>query len=144
MAQTVEVFQWTDEDGVVHFSQWAPEEDVSGVETFSVDSRGAAENGIGISEADDPEGWQAHREEMDALWAEMDARREADRERRANQPTTEVVYVYDQPSYGYPFFFNGFRPDRPIHRPGRPPMRPKPPIEEPKPAPVRSVPYRRP
>ena len=35
--QAVEVYQWTDENGVVHFSQWAPGESQENVETVRVE-----------------------------------------------------------------------------------------------------------
>ncbi|MDX1556555.1 MAG: DUF4124 domain-containing protein, partial [Xanthomonadales bacterium] len=125
-AQAVEVYQWTDENGVVHFSQWAPGDTVEEFETVRVSDGSAPDNGIGISEADDPEGYQAHREEMDALWADIEAKREADRDRQASQPSTQIVYVYDDDEYGYPFFYNGYYKRPPFNRPGRPPMRPRP------------------
>jgi len=103
----IEVYQWTDDSGVVHFSQWAPGDEVKEVETVSVEGGGQQDNGIGISEADDPEGYQAHREEMETLWAEIEARREAERERQARAPSTEIVYLNPEPDYGNPFFFPG-------------------------------------
>ncbi len=147
-AQTVEVFQWTDENGVLHFSQWSPGDAVENVETVSLVGGGELDNGIGISEDDDPEGYQAHREEMEALWADIEARRKAERERQARQPSTEIVYVYDQPEYGYPYFFPGSRLKPPHHQPGRPPLLPQPrpggPDEDEVTPPLRSVPYKRP
>lgn len=142
-ALAVEVFRWTDENGVIHFSQWAPEEGVRGVRTVRVVDGGEKDNGIGVSESDDPEGYRAHRAEMDALWAEIELRREAERERQARAPATEIVYLPAEQFYGYPYFFPGhglrppFKPDQPPHRP-----RPEPPpnLEEPLP----SVPFRRP
>lgn len=133
----LEVYQWTDENGVVHFSQWAPGDEVENVETVSVKGGGRQDNGIGISEADDPEGYKAHREEMAALWARIEARKEA--ERRA--PSTEIVYLPSEPYYEYPFFGPGFGL-RPPFRPDRPPHRPKPPPEPEQALP--SVPFKRP
>lgn len=137
----LEVYQWTDENGVIHFSQWAPAEDVENVETVTVGGGGEGDNGIGISEADDPEGYKAHREEMDALWAEIEARREAERRRQSSGPTSEIVYLPSEPGYGFPFFFpgHGLRPPFKPHRP-RPPME----EEEPQMPPVKAVPYKRP
>lgn len=119
-AQMVEVYQWTDEDGVVHFSQFAPDEQAGNVETVSVDGGEGASHGLGISEEDDPEGYKAHREEMEALWAEREARREAARNRQAQAPRTEYIYV--QQEYASPFIYPryGYRP------PNRPPDKPRP------------------
>lgn len=123
----LEVYQWTDEDGVLHFSQWAPEEDHEGVTTVNVDDGEDTANGLGISEEDDPEGYQAHREQMDALWADLEARREADRERQQQVSRTEVIYTEPVNSYPYVFPGYGYRPGhRPPNKPGRPPNRPRP------------------
>lgn len=133
----IELYQWTDEDGVVHFSQWAPGEEVENVETVSVEGGGETDNGLGISEADDPEGYQAHREGMDALWAELEARREEERQRQRSAPTRDVVYYPSEPGYGYPYVYPGYGL-RPPHRPDRPPNRPKSPAEP------ETLPYKRP
>lgn len=112
----VEVYQWTDENGVVHFSQWAPGGHVDDVETVSVDGEGG-DNGLGISEEDDPDGYQAHRQEMDALWSAIEERREASRSRQDSAPSTEIIYVGAEPSYAVPYFAPGYRP-YPRPRPG--------------------------
>lgn len=123
----IEVYQWTDENGVVHFSQWAPDEQQGDVQTVSVDGGEGAENGLGISEEDDPEGYQAHREQMDALWSDMEARREAERERQAQASKTEFIYLQPENNYAYqyPYIFPGYG-NRPPNRPGRPPHKPRP------------------
>lgn len=128
----LEIYQWTDEDGVVHFSQWVPEEQPEGVETVNIQGAGEASNGLGISEEDDPEGYQAHREQMDALWADLEARREADRDRQEQATRTE--FIYREPEYENPYIFPGYgyRPsNRPPNKPGRPPNRPRPHAEPP-------------
>lgn len=133
----IELYQWTDEEGVIHFSQWAPAEAVEGVEIVSVEGGGETDNGLGISEADDPEGYQAHRESMDALWADMEASREEERQRQRNAPSREVVYYPSEPSYGYPYVFPGYGL--------RPPLRPERPPNLPKPTPLpETLPYKRP
>lgn len=122
----LEVYQWTDQDGVIHFSQWSPGRDVANVETVQVDGGDTTDNGLGVSEQDDPEGYEAHRAEMDALRAEMEARREAGRRRQEASPTPQVVYVpYADPGWGSYFWPGGGL--RPPHKPGKPPSRPKPP-----------------
>ncbi len=127
----IEVYQWTDANGVVHFSQWAPDDQQGDVQLVSVDGGEGAENGLGISEEDDPEGYLAHREQMDALWADMEARREAERERQSQAARTELIYVQPESGYAYdyPYIFPGYG-NRPPHRPGRPPHKPRPlPVE---------------
>ena len=122
--QALEVYQWTDEDGVVHFSQWAPEGRHHEVETVSLEGTGEASNGLGISEEDDPEGYRAHREQMAALRAEMQARRESERERREQAAQTEVVYLQQENPYPYVYPPYGYRPPYKPDRP--PPPRPQP------------------
>lgn len=144
-ALALEVYQWTDENGVVHFSQWAPDEAVENVETVRVEGGGEKDYGIGVSEEDDPEGYEAHRKDMEALWAGIEARREAERQARESAPGTEVIYVNAQPDYGYPYLFPGrglrppFRPDRPGHSPADPDDR-----DRPGRGPPASVPFKRP
>lgn len=124
-AAAVEVYQWTDENGVVHFSQWAPEGQGENVETVFVEGEEGAANGLGISEEDDPEGYAAHREQMAALRSDMEARREAEQERREQASRAQVVYLPpENTTYFYPGY--GYRPpNRPANRPpGRPPNRP--------------------
>jgi len=105
----LEVYQWTDKDGVVHFSQWAPAGDVSNVETLDVQGGGKQHNGLGVSEEDDPDGYQAHRDEMDALWDDINKRREAARKQQASNPT-QVVYQNQDQGYLYPYYPRRFRP----------------------------------
>lgn len=153
----VEVYQWTDENGVVHFSQWAPDEDVRDVETVSVKGGAEADNGLGISEEDDPDGYQAHREEMDALWNEIEERRKVARTSQDAAPVPEIIFVGSEPDYAMPYYPPGLRPfprprpdhrpgDGPGHRPGRPGDRPGNGDEdnEGRGPPVRSVPFRKP
>ena len=138
-----EIYQWTDENGVVHYSQWAPEEDVGEVQTVRVEG-GNGNNGLGISEQDDPEGYRAHQEEMDALWTGIEERREAARSQPEAQPVTEYIYVGND--WGYEdAIWPVYRPwpQPPNHRP-RPP-RPRPHDDVPyRPPGTQSVPYRRP
>jgi hypothetical protein len=122
-ASAFEVYQWTDQNGVVHFSQWAPADNVKNVERLDVPGGGEQDNGIGISEADDPEGYQAHRDQMDALWDDIDKRREAAKEKQSSVQT-QVVYQNQDPNYVYPYYPRRFHPG---HRPGnRPEQLPSP------------------
>lgn len=143
----VEVYQWTDENGVVHFSQWSPGEQVEEVATVHVDGGEAGNNGLGISEADDPEGYRAHREEMDALWSEIEERREAAHERSLAGPDTEIIYVDSGPDYAIPYYPPRFRPHPGTHPGSKPSPRPRPRPgdgDEPEPGTVRTVSLRRP
>ena len=136
----VDIYQWTDADGVIHFSQWSPGDDVPGVAAISLEGVEQSDNGIGVSEADDPEGYAAHRQEMDAMRAEMAARREAERERRDDRSGSPVVYVVEQPTYAYPWLPRFERPRPPHHRPSRPQPRPGDAAGQP----VASLPFKRP
>lgn len=142
-AYAAEIYQWTDENGVVHFSQSPPEESVEDMRTVNVDG-GEGNNGLGISEQDDPEGYQAHREEMDALWSDLEERQEAARSQPEPQPAPEYIYVGNEWDYTdsiWPVYRPWPRP--PNHRP-RPP-RPRPHDEATlRPPRTSSVPYRRP
>jgi len=133
-AVALEVYQWTDENGVVHFSQVAPENDIASVKTHEILGQEELGSEPAANEEDDPYGFKAHREEMDALWAEREERRKAARESEPPQPTTQVIVVREEPVYPYVYPAYGYRPP---YRPGRPPLRPRPPIAKP-------VPYKRP
>ena len=138
------VFHWVDEDGVKHYSQNRPPKSTQGVELIDLVEGGQTDNGIGISEADDPEGYAAHRENMDELWAGIEARREEVQKRESAQPTTEVVFHHVDDEFSYPLAFPPYpvRPGhRPPHRPGHRPG-PEPPVEPPDSPP--SYPYKRP
>ena len=130
----LEVYQWTDENGVIHFSQFAPGDHIDSVETLDVLGEEELGNGLGVSEDDDPYGYKAHREAMDDLWADMEERREAGRQRQAATPSTQIVYVREEAEYPYVYPGYGLRPP---NRPVRPPHRPDPPV-------VKPVPYKRP
>ncbi len=120
----MEVYRWTDEDGVVHFSQVAPGSSAEGVRTLDVMGEDEMDSHPGAENDDDPFGYKAHREEMDALWADIEKRREAARQSQAAEPVTQIVYVREEAAYPYIYPGYGYRPP---HRPGRPPHRPRPP-----------------
>lgn len=127
-AVALEIYQWTDEDGVVHFSQVAPENEQDRVTTLDVLGQEELGSDAAVSEDDDPFGYKAHREEMDALWADIEKRRESARERQATEPAPQIVYVREEASYPYIYPGYGYRP--PHRPPGRPPHRPRPPRPE--------------
>ena len=120
------IYKWTDEAGVVHYSEKAPESDEQAVEIMSLNADDG--NGLGISEEDDPEGYAAHREEMDELWADIEEKKERARERREREESRQVIYVQPEQQYNYGNPWFGYRPP---HRPIRPPERP---VQLPEPA----------
>jgi len=124
-AQAIEVYQWVDANGVVHFSQNAPPGNVQGVEIRTLENNPPADY--------DPEqdiyGVQAQAESMAQLRAEMEEKRER-RQNTSQQP----VQQYQQPVQStYPFY--GFPP----YYPGmRPPLKPELPVR-PEPYPVETL-----
>ena len=120
-AEATEVYRWTDENGVVHFSQTPPPPSESEVSKLALDDTRPADY--------DPEadiyGVAAQQERMKALREEMEKKRQG-RERQAPMqnvtPYRDRTYL-NYPIYGYP----GYYP--------RPPYRPNPPIERPRPRP---------
>jgi hypothetical protein len=132
----IEVYQWVDEDGVVHFSQSVPPGNVSGVETRTLEDTTPHD----YDPDDDLYGVKAQAERMAQLREAMDARREAGRERQ-QEAARQPVVQYPQPvQYGYPWL------GRPPYfgKPRPPPLRPGPPIPEPYPTDVLGVPGRLP
>jgi hypothetical protein len=122
----VEVYQWTDEDGVVHFSQWAPTEPEKDVSTLEVD--GSPPPGY------DPEAdlynVAANKKAMESLWSDREKRLEESRKQQAVQGP-QIIQQTIMPEYGtwplYPGY--GLRPLPPL-RPERP-VKPERPVEEP-------------
>jgi len=125
-AKAVEVYQWTDENGVVHFSQWAPTEPEKDVSTLEVD--GSPPPGY------DPEAdlynVEANKKAMESLWSDREKRLEENRNRQASQP--QIIQQTITPEYGtwpvYPDY--GLRPPLSPERPERP-VKPERPVEEP-------------
>ena len=145
----VEVYQWVDENGVTHFSQFAPAEPVSGV-----NQRTMVDDAPVVDPAEDRYAVQKTAEEMDALWEDLETKRQQRREQGSNSAAaTPDVRTYQEDTT-YPYWPSVYpprpsHPDRPIRpdrpdRPGRPDgpglpeLGPNPPIA----APV-SVPFRR-
>ncbi|MSQ97808.1 MAG: DUF4124 domain-containing protein [Xanthomonadales bacterium] len=129
-ANAVEVYQWTDENGVVHFSQWAPTEPEKNVSTLEVD--GSPPPGY------DPEAdlynVEANQKYMESLWSDREKRQEESRERQAAS-APQIIQQTITPEYGawpvYPAY--GLRPPLRPDRPDRPekPVRPEQPLEPP-------------
>jgi hypothetical protein len=111
-----DIYRWVDENGVVNFSATAPAGVGAGVDTVILEDNAPKDY--------DPEAdiynVAAQAERMRALREELDAEREARRERErsaARQPPAEQ----DRPMahYGYPYGYPAY--PRPPARPPRPP-----------------------
>jgi hypothetical protein len=122
----VEVYQWTDENGVVHFSQWAPTEPGKDVSTLVLDGNPPP----GYNPEEDLYNVEANQKYMEALWSDLDARREAGKNQSG--AGEQVIQQTVAPEYGvWPMYpYGQFPSNRPPHRPDRP-VRPEQPIEMP-------------
>ena len=116
-----QMFTWTDEAGVVHFSQWAPNHtaDVTTLKT-------ASSNAADYDPESDPYSIQNQAARMNETWSKIEERKAERRKRREEaeermarlQPTS---YYY--PSYPYPYYRPIVRLPihrLPIHRPAHP------------------------
>lgn len=140
-ASAYEVYSWVDENGVTHFSQWAPAEPVADVKEMVLPDA-APPN---YDPAEDRYAVEATSEQVQAVWDELEKRREERREREANSVQPVVRYQEYESGYGWPGWSlypyprpdnrPDYRPDhRPDHRPGPkplPPLQPMPTIDEP-------------
>jgi hypothetical protein len=121
-----EVFTWTDDEGVVHFSQWAPQH-TAVVTTLNTVSR----NPVDYDPGADPYSIQNQAARVNETWskveernAELRKRREEEEERLAKlQPPN---YYYPPYPYSYSYYRPILRP--PIYRPVHPiyPGQPRP------------------
>jgi len=112
-----QMFTWTDEAGVAHFSQWAPNH-TAGVTTLKTASSNAADYDPGP----DPYSIQNQAARMNETWSKLEERKAERRKRREEaeermarlQPPT---YYYPYPSYPYPYYRPIVRPPfyRPVH-----------------------------
>ena len=124
-AKADEIFRWVDDEGVVHFSQWAPPQDIDNVATLIVHST----NPPDYDPANDPYSIGNQAARTSETWQALEAQREDRRERRLEAEERERKrqesqrYVYQPyPYYSRPFYH------RPIHLPVRPPgHQPRPP-----------------
>ncbi len=126
-ANAVEVYQWTDENGVVHFSQWAPTEPEKDVSTLEVDGSQPP----GYDPEQDLYNVEANQKYMESLWSDREKRQEESRKQQAASGP-QIIQQTITPEYGawplYPGYGMGppLRPDRPEK-----PVRPEQPIEPP-------------
>lgn len=113
-----EIFHWVDEDGVRHFSDWAPKD--SSVEVTKVVL--ADTNPSGYDPASDPNSILDQAQRVNEIWQDIKAEKEERRDERleqARQARSEPSVQYDGPGYsGFPYFFQRVRP------PGFVPVRP--------------------
>jgi hypothetical protein len=110
-----EVFKWTDDEGVVHFSQWAPKH-TAGVTTLITASSNAADYDPGS----DPYSIKNQAVRMNETWSKIEERK-AERRKRREEAEERMARLqpptYDYPSYPYNYW-PIYRP--PIHRPVHP------------------------
>lgn len=113
-ASADQMFTWTDEAGVVHFSQWAPNH-TAGVTTLQTASSNAADYDPGL----DPYSIQNQAARMNETWSKIEERKAARRQRR--EAAEERLGQLEPPTYYYPSY-PYYRPivRRPIHRPVHP------------------------
>ena len=122
-AGATEVYRWVDEDGVVHFSQTAPDAAVSDVRRQVIENpvpTGYDPEQDIYDVAGQQERMQARR---DALEREREARRERERQ-AAQRPVTSAPPPQGYPVYGWPGYRPPNRPRPPIEPPIEPPVEP--------------------
>lgn len=123
-ATAAEVFTWKDDQGVTHYSQWAPDDVsiVSNLSTLVVN----ADNSPGYRPEEDPYSIANQAKRMNETWKVLEERKEArQKEKQAAQqkaasampPSYERNEYYAPPWYYRPVFRPGHRPRPPIHRP---------------------------
>ena len=126
-ANAVEVYQWTDENGVVHFSQWAPTKPEKNVSTLEVDGSPPP----GYDPEADVYNVEANQKYMESLWSDREKRQEESRKQQA-VAGPQIIQQTITPEYGawpaYPGY--GLRPPLRPNRPEKP-VRPEQPIEPP-------------
>jgi hypothetical protein len=133
-----DVFHWIDENGVMHFSQWAPD-DVNDVSKLVVH----AKNPPGYDPLEDPYSIRNQAERTNATWKDLEARKEERREKlrqerernvRNSPPPYDAYYSYVRPLPYWPIHRPVYSPiHRPIHLPIHPPG------HRPTPLPIRPV-----
>jgi hypothetical protein len=109
-AFATDVFTWTDETGVTHFSQWAPD-DVDDVSRQVVH----ATNPPGYDPQEDPYSVSNQAERTSEMWAALQARREERRDRNrgdeAVPPRKPAASFPEERHYSPAFYY------RPVNRP---------------------------
>lgn len=127
-SHAADVFTWQDDNGVTHYSQWAPEDDETAASKLIVN----ANNPPGYDPAEDPYSIRNQASRVNAVWKSVEERKETRRKRKQDEmrrsqraepysPTTDDAFVY----YSRPYYRP---PQRPGHGPG---FRPHPPLQFP-------------
>jgi len=116
-ANASEIYQWTDEDGVVHFSDITPE---NGAVVITL--RIQATNAPGYDPIDERYSIHNQAERTNAAWTELEKAREEREEKRRQDAERNIRYTpapYDPYLYYYrPAYFSFAHPGRhPRHRP---------------------------
>jgi len=109
-ASSFEVYHWVDENGVEHYSQDPPPEDVRGVRLMQLEDT----TPTGFDPEEDIYGVDQQAERIAALREEMQQRREAAIERQRLAPRPPVV-IYQEPYASWPWLTPVYpwRPTRP-------------------------------
>jgi len=111
-----EVFTWTDDEGVVHYSQWAPKASIV-VTILNTISKNPADYDPGS----DPYSIQNQAVRVNETWSKIEDRNAASRKRRQEEEERLARMqppVYDTPYYPYSYYRSAVW--RPIYRPVRP------------------------
>jgi hypothetical protein len=107
-----EIFHWVDEDGVLNFSDWAPENSNVEVAKLVVSNS----NPPGYDPDEDQNSVLGQADRMNIRWAALKEKQEERRKQRLEleeQQRRLQPVVYDYPYYNDSFFYY-----RPVHRPG--------------------------
>ncbi|HFE63288.1 MAG TPA: DUF4124 domain-containing protein [Caldithrix sp.] len=123
IAPASEIYQWVDENGVQHFSQYRPADDTPNVSQRELEDSAPPGDG----EVEDVYNVEEHEKRMAAWREERDKKREEARERNSKQQPKQ----YRQPERSYPGRY--WYPPVYGRPPYRPPQKPTPPIEKPSP-----------
>lgn len=111
-----EIFHWVDEDGVRHFSQWAPENSSSEVSTLVVRNS----NPPGYDPNDDQNSILVQAERMNIRWTELKERQAERRQQRlelAEQERRQTPSLYDDHYFNVSrSYYRPFHPHRFSHR----------------------------
>ena len=124
----VEVYQWVDENGVTHFSQFAPADT-----SAEVNMRTLADEAPRVDPEEDRYAVEQTAKDMEAYRNELEQKRERRREEQASTPVPVVVERYND--VGYPYWPVNY-PDRPARPPAWRPDRPGGPGSGPRPTPL--------
>ena len=107
-----EIFHWVDEDGVLNFSDWAPENSNVEVAKLVVSNS----NPPGYDPNEDQSSILEQAVRINDRWVELKERQEERRKQRLEleeQQRRLQPVVYEYPYYNNPYFYY-----RPVHRPG--------------------------